>query len=110
MPRKRFTMEQIIHEPREAEVELAKGRTIAEVCKFIDVTDQIYYRWCKEIWRPQDGPSQAPEGAGVRERLAVISMSTEAEKFLREQMAFLKGGWGSVGGISPAITPRPASG
>jgi transposase-like protein len=49
MPRKRFTTEQIIHKLREAEVELAKGRTIAEVCKLIDVTDQTYYRWRKEF-------------------------------------------------------------
>jgi hypothetical protein len=39
MPRKRFCAEQIIHKLREADVELAKGRTIAEVCKVIDVTD-----------------------------------------------------------------------
>lgn len=45
---KRFTTEQIIHKLREAEVELAKGRTIAEVCKQIGVTDQTYYRWRKE--------------------------------------------------------------
>jgi transposase-like protein len=48
MQRKRFTTEQIIHKLREAEVELAKGRTIAEVCKQIGVTDQTYYRWRKE--------------------------------------------------------------
>ena len=48
MHRKRFTTEQIIHKLREAEVELAKGRTIAEVCKQIGVTDQTYYRWRKE--------------------------------------------------------------
>lgn len=45
---KRFTTEQIIYKLREAEVELAKGRTIAEVCKQIGVTDQTYYRWRKE--------------------------------------------------------------
>jgi len=43
MQRKRFTTEQIIHKLREAEVELAKGRTIGEVCKQIGVTDQTYY-------------------------------------------------------------------
>ncbi len=48
MPRKRFTTEQIIHKLREAEVELAKGRTIAEVCKQLGITDQRYYRWRKE--------------------------------------------------------------
>ena len=48
MPRKRFTPEQIIQNLREAEVLLAQGRTIAQVCKKIGITDQTYYRWRKE--------------------------------------------------------------
>ena len=47
-PRRRFTTEQIVRKLREAEVELAKGRTIAEVCKQLGITDQTYYRWRKE--------------------------------------------------------------
>ena len=46
--RRRFTAEQIVRKLREAEVELAKGRTIAEVCKQLGITDQTYYRWRKE--------------------------------------------------------------
>jgi hypothetical protein len=48
-PREQFTTEQIIHWLREPQVGLAKGRTIAEVCEVIDVTDQTYYRWRKEF-------------------------------------------------------------
>jgi len=48
MPRKRFTAEQIIQNLREAEVLLAQGQTIAQVCKKIGITDQTYYRWRKE--------------------------------------------------------------
>ena len=48
MPRKRFTTEQIIQHLREAEVLLAQGPTIAQVCKKIGITDQTYYRWRKE--------------------------------------------------------------
>ena len=48
MPRKRFTTEQIISKLREAEVELAKGKTAQIVCKQIGVTEQTYYRWRKE--------------------------------------------------------------
>lgn len=48
MPRKRFTAEQIIQNLREAEVLLAQGKTIAQVCKKIGITDQTYYRWRKE--------------------------------------------------------------
>ena len=48
MPSKRFTPEQIISKLRESEVEQAKGRTVAQACKKIGVTDQAYYRWRKE--------------------------------------------------------------
>ena len=48
MPRKRFTSEQIIGKLRKAEVALAKGRSMALVCKQIGVTEQTYYRWRKE--------------------------------------------------------------
>lgn len=40
MPRKRFGAEQIIPKLREAEVDLAKGLTVAQVCKKIRVTDE----------------------------------------------------------------------
>jgi len=47
MPRKRFTVEQIIHHLREADVHLAQGQTVGEVCRRIGVSDQSYYRWRK---------------------------------------------------------------
>ena len=48
MPRKRHTAEQIIRKLREAEVELAKGRTTGEVVRQLGITEQTYYRWRKE--------------------------------------------------------------
>ena len=48
MSRKRFTAEQIISKLREAEIELAKGKTVGQACRKISVTDQTYYRWRKE--------------------------------------------------------------
>ena len=48
MSQKKHTTEQIISKLREAEVELARGTTIGQVCKKIEVTDQIYYRWRSE--------------------------------------------------------------
>jgi transposase-like protein len=48
MSRKRFSTEQIIHKLREAEVELAKGRPIAEVSRQLGISEQTYYRWRKE--------------------------------------------------------------
>ncbi len=48
MPRKRYSSEQIIVHLREAEVELAKGQSTAEVCRKLGITEQTYYRWRKE--------------------------------------------------------------
>ena len=48
MPRKRFSAEQIINHLREADVLLAQGRTVGEVCRQIGVSEQSYYRWRKE--------------------------------------------------------------
>ena len=46
--RQRHTPEQIISKLREAEVKLAKGTAIAQVCKDLGVTETTYYRWRKE--------------------------------------------------------------
>ena len=48
MKGKRYTAEQIISKLREAEVALAKGVSMPQVCKKIGVTEQTYYRWRKE--------------------------------------------------------------
>jgi putative transposase len=48
MARKRFSTEEIVNKLRQADVELAKGQTVAMVCKVIGVTDQTYFRWRKE--------------------------------------------------------------
>jgi transposase-like protein len=48
MPRKRFTVEQIINHLREAEVLLSQGRSVGEVCRQIGVSEQSYYRCRKE--------------------------------------------------------------
>jgi len=48
MAKKRFKAEDIIHKLREADVLLAKGKPVAEVCRALGVTDVTYYRWRKE--------------------------------------------------------------
>ena len=48
MPRKRYTAKQIITKLRQAEVELARGQTNAEVCRKLGTSEQTYYRWRKE--------------------------------------------------------------
>lgn len=41
----RFTIEQIIHKLREADVLIAQGKTVPEACKQIGVSDKTYFRW-----------------------------------------------------------------
>jgi len=48
MKGKRCSAEQIIPLLRAAEVELAKGQTVALACRKIGITEQTYYRWRKE--------------------------------------------------------------
>ncbi len=49
MPRKRFTPEQIISKLREAEVRLAQGQSMTDVCRALAVSEQTFYRWRKEF-------------------------------------------------------------
>ena len=48
MGRRHFKPEQIIHMLREAEIKLAGGRKIGEVCRELAISEQSYYRWRKE--------------------------------------------------------------
>jgi hypothetical protein len=40
MPRKNYTTEQIISKLREAEVLLAQGKTVGEVCRSFNISEQ----------------------------------------------------------------------
>ena len=48
MTKKRYTSEQIIHKLREAEVELAGGKTVPAVCRKLGISEQTCYRWRKQ--------------------------------------------------------------
>ena len=48
MAKRRHTAEQIIAKLREAEILLAKGTQMPQVCRKLGVTEQTYYRWRKE--------------------------------------------------------------
>ena len=48
MPRRRDTAEQIITKLRQAEVEIARGQSVAEVYRELGTSEQTYYRWRKE--------------------------------------------------------------
>ena len=48
MGRRHFRLEQIIHMLHEAEAKLAGSKKIGEVCRELGISEQSYYRWCKE--------------------------------------------------------------
>jgi putative transposase len=48
MKRERFTPEKIIGLLRQAEVELAQGQRVGEVCRSLGISEQSYYRWRTE--------------------------------------------------------------
>ena len=48
MARKRHTAEEVVNKLRQADVELAKGSSIAAVCKLLTIREQTYYQWRRE--------------------------------------------------------------
>ena len=48
MGRKRHTPEQIITALREAEVGLARGKSVKLISRKLGITEQTYYRWRRE--------------------------------------------------------------
>ena len=69
MPRKRFSVEQIINHLhlREAEVLLAQGQTVGEVCRHIGVSEQKLLSLAPGVRWPEARPGPSPEGAGAGE-------------------------------------------
>lgn len=45
---KRHSAEEIIAKLREADVELAQGMSVGQVCRKLEVSAHTYYRWRKE--------------------------------------------------------------
>ena len=48
MGRKRYSAEQIIGMLREAEVAMAQGQTVGQVCRSLGIVEQTFYRWRRE--------------------------------------------------------------
>ena len=46
--RKTYCAEQIVMKLREADVLIAQGKTVREVCRTLEVSEQTYYRWRDE--------------------------------------------------------------
>ena len=92
MKRKRHSPEQIVRKLRDAEAELAGGKSIDEVCKKLEVSQQTYFRWKKEY-----GGAKADEVRRLKElekenqRLKAIVADLELDKQILKEA--LKGNY-----------------
>ncbi|MEM9292743.1 MAG: transposase [Acidobacteriota bacterium] len=48
MKRKRHGAEEIVRKLREAEVAQSEGKTLAQICKQLEISEQTYHRWKKQ--------------------------------------------------------------
>ena len=58
MPRKKHSPEQVISILHQAEVEQAKGRSVDETCRELQITPFTYLPLAKKVRRDEDGSSQ----------------------------------------------------
>jgi putative transposase len=84
MPRMRFTLEQITGKLREAEVRLAQGDTLPDVCRGLAISEQTFYRWRKEF----DGLklSQAQRLKGLERENVLLRRSIADPSLANQQL------------------------
>ena len=88
MRRKRHSAEQIVRKLRTAEVELARGGTVKDVCKKIEITEQTYYRWRKEYGGLQVGQARRlKELERENARLKKLLAESELDKAILKEAA-----------------------
>ena len=101
MKRTRHTAEQIIRKLKTAEQLIAQGKTVADVCRVIEVTQPTYHRW-----RQQYGGMQAEEARRLTQlekenaRLKKLLAEAELEKAMLKDLAE-----GNFGARSVAVEP-----
>ena len=88
MARKRCRAEENIHKLREAEVSLVQGKSTAEVCKKLGVTEQTYYRWRREyVGLKVDQAKKLKELEKENARLKRLLAEAELEKAILKEAA-----------------------
>ena len=88
MSQKRHTAEQIIPKLREAEVLLAQGVTVGEVCKRLAITEQTYYRWRKEYGSLRVDQAKRLKGLErENQRLKKLLAEAELDKAILKEAA-----------------------
>ncbi len=92
MKKKRHSPEQIIRKLREAEGVLSSGKTIAEACQQLAISEQTFHRW-----RNQYGGMKADDAKRLKEleidnkRLQRLLVNALKDKDILEEA--LKGKW-----------------
>ena len=86
MKRIRHTAEQIIRKLKTAEQLIAQGKTVADVCRAIEVTQPTYHRW-----KQQYGGMQAEEAKRLtqleKENARLKKLLAELEKAMLKELA-----------------------
>ena len=79
---------QIIPKLREVEVELGRGKTVAEAVKKIGVTEQTYYRWKKKYGGLRmDQAKRLKELEKENSRLKRLLADAELDKAILREVA-----------------------
>ena len=58
MKRKRHSPEQVIQKLRDADAMLASGKTMGQVCKALEVSEQTFHRWRNQYGGMKDGEAK----------------------------------------------------
>ena len=88
MKRRRHTPEQVIRKLREADRMLGEGKTIPEVAKALEVSENTYHRW-----RNQYGGMKADDAKRLKElerenaRLKKLLAEAELDKAMLKELA-----------------------
>ena len=82
---KRHMTEEIVRKLRAADVALGEGKTIVQVCKQLQVTEQTYYWWRKECGSMKLSDAKRlkeleQENAKLKKIIADLSLDKEALK------------------------------
>ena len=92
MKRRRHTPEQVIRKLREADRMLGEGKTIPEVARALEISENTYHRWQRQF-----GGMKADDAKRLRElekenaRLKLIVADKELENRALKEVA--KGNW-----------------
>ena len=88
MPGRRHKTEEIINKLHQAEVELGRGKSMAEVCRLLEVTEATYYRWRRDYGgMPTSQAKRLKELEKENSRLKRLLAESELDKAILREAA-----------------------